>query len=232
MSYPVHDYILEDCMEAIIDYRGKTPIKTQSGVPLVTAKIMKGGRILPYQEYIAEEDYTSWMRRGMPKSGDVLITTEAPLGDVAQISDTHIALAQRIILLRGKPDILDNTYLKYLLLSDDVQGQVHGRSTGTTVIGIKQSELRKVTLSLPPLTVQKKVASVLSSLDDKIELNISMNKVLEEIAQALFKHWFVDFEFPNEEGKPYRSSGGKMVESEMGLIPEGCDCSSVSNILL
>lgn len=216
-----HSYILEDCVEDIIDYRGKSPTKVGSGVPLITAKIIKNGKLLPYNEYISETDYPSWMRRGIPQVGDVILTTEAPLGEVAQITDSHVALAQRVILIRGKPDVLDNTYLKYMFMSNDLQGQLKSRESGTTVIGIKQKELRKLILRLPPLPVQKKIAAILSSLDDKIEINTRMNKVLEETARALFHRWFVEFEFPNDEGKPYKSSGGRMIASEMGEIPEG-----------
>ena len=75
---------LEDCLDALIDYRGKTPEKTEFGVPLVTAKVIKGGRIETPTEFIAPEEYDSWMRRGIPLSGDVVMTTEAPLGEVAQ----------------------------------------------------------------------------------------------------------------------------------------------------
>jgi len=82
----------------------------------------------------------------------------------------------------------------------------------------------------PPLPVQKKIASILSSLDDKIELNTRMNNVLEEIARALFHRWFVEFEFPNAEGKPYKSAGGKMVESEMGRVPEGWKVGTIGEI--
>ena len=105
---------LEDCMDALIDYRGKTPKKTDSGIPLITAKIVKNGRILPVNEYIAADDYEAWMRRGIPQPGDIVMTTEAPLGEVAQLDDRKIALAQRVITLRGKPGLLDNGYLKYL----------------------------------------------------------------------------------------------------------------------
>jgi len=87
---------LEDAMDAIIDYRGKTPKKTDSGIPLITAKIVKNGRINPTQEYIAEADYDAWMQRGIPQKGDVVLTTEAPLGEVAQLNGEKIALAQRI----------------------------------------------------------------------------------------------------------------------------------------
>ncbi len=185
---------LEDCMDAIIDYRGKTPKKTKEGIPLITAKIIKKGRIENISEFIAEDDYDSWMKRGIPKTGDIVMTTEAPLGEVAQLDDRKIALAQRVITLRGKKGLLDNTFLKYLLISQYVQHQLDGRGTGTTVKGIKQSELRQVVLKFPPLPEQKAIAHILGALDDKIELNRQINETLEAMAQALFKSWFVDFD--------------------------------------
>jgi len=185
---------LEDAMDALIDYRGKTPKKTDNGIPLITAKIIKNGRINPTQEYIAESDYDSWMRRGFPKKGDVVLTTEAPLGEVAQLDGKKIALAQRVITLRGKAGLLESDFLLYLLQSNDVQHQLDSRASGTTVKGIKQSELRKVILRFPPLAEQKAIAHVLGALDDKIELNRQMNATLEGMAQALFKSWFVDFD--------------------------------------
>jgi type I restriction enzyme S subunit len=185
---------LEDCMAAIIDYRGKSPEKTTFGVPLVTAKIVKGGRIEKPEEFIAEADFDDWMRRGMPKPGDIVMTTEAPLGEVAQLDYRKVALAQRVITLRGKPDLLDNTFLKFLLQSNPVQEELRSRGTGTTVVGIRQSELRKVSLTLPPLAEQKAIAAVLGALDDKIELNRRMNATLEAMARALFQSWFVDFD--------------------------------------
>ena len=115
-------------MSAIIDYRGKTPRKTAVGVPLITAKIVKGGRIEQPNEFIDPDEYESWMRRGTPQIGDVLLTTEAPLGEVAQLTDDRIALAQRLILLRGRPELLDNTYLKYLLISEPIQSELRGRA--------------------------------------------------------------------------------------------------------
>jgi type I restriction enzyme S subunit len=184
---------LEDCMAAIIDYRGKSPDKTAFGVPLVTAKIVKGGRIEKPEEFIAEADFDDWMRRGMPKPGDIVMTTEAPLGEVAQLDGRKVALAQRVITLRGKPDVLDNTFLKFLLQSNPVQEELRSRGTGTTVVGIRQSELRKVSLTLPPLAEQKAIAAVLGALDDKIELNRRMNATLEAMARALFQSWFIDF---------------------------------------
>ena len=93
---------VEDSMKAIIDYRRKTPRKTPSGVPLITAKIVKDGRIMPPTEFIAAEGYDSWMNRGLPESGDVVMTTEAPLGEIGQIDNRKVALGQRLITLRGQ----------------------------------------------------------------------------------------------------------------------------------
>ena len=86
---------------------------------------------------------------------------------------------------------------------------------------VQNDVLKNTEILLPSLEEQKAIADILSSLDEKIEVNNQMNETLEEMAQALFKRWFVDFEFPNEEGKPYKSSGGEMVESELGMIPKG-----------
>ena len=210
----------EKCVEAamarIIDYRGKTPPKTTSGIPLVTAKIIKGGRLLDVNEFIAEDYYDAWMRRGLPERGDVVITTEAPMGEVAQLPTHRVALAQRVILLRGLPDLLDNTYLKFLLQWRGVQNRLRARESGTTVTGIKQRELRKVLLPLPPLPEQRRIAAVLGALDDKIELNRKMNRTLEEMAQALFKSWFIDFDGHDD-----------LVDSELGPIPRGWEVGTI-----
>jgi len=135
---------IEEATDRLIDYRGKTPPKTDSGVRLITAKVVKGGQILKEPaEFIAEDFYDEWMRRGLPQKLDVLITTEAPLGELAILrSGEKIALAQRIILLRAKPGHVDPVFLFYALQSDFGQGELKARGSGTTVLGIKQSELR------------------------------------------------------------------------------------------
>ena len=215
-----HD-ILENLLDKLIDYRGKTPKKTLSGIPLVTAKIVKNGTINGYTEYIAVEDYDKWMVRGFPKVGDVILTTEAPLGEVALLKEEKVALAQRIVCLRGKDNVLDNTYLKYYLQSGKGQKSLSARESGTTVTGIKQAELRRVDIEYPTYDYQRRIASVLSSLDRKIELNNKINADLEEMAQAIFKNWFVDFE-------PFKD--GKFVDSELGMIPEGWRVGTIGDI--
>jgi len=231
---------LEDCMAAIIDYRGKTPEKTSFGVPLVTAKVIKGGRIETPDEFIAEADYEAWMRRGIPQRGDIVMTTEAPLGEVAQLNGTKIALAQRVITLRGKSDLIDNTFLKFLMQSSAFQEGLKARATGTTVLGIRQSELRKVDLTFPPFHTQRAIAHVLGTLDDLIELNRETNEILEEMARALFKSWFVDFDPVRAklEGRPPAGMDAETAklfpdhfeDSELGQIPRGWEVVTVSDL--
>ena len=182
-------YKMIDVLETLIDYRGKTPRKTTSGVPLITAKIIKNGRIDTPTEFIDGKDYDSWMVRGFPKVGDVVLTTEAPLGEVAQLENANVALAQRVVTLRGKSGILNNTYLKYYFLSNRGRQRLKARETGTTVTGIKQSELKEVLVDVPPFDTQVRIAKVLKSLDDKIEVNRRIKDNLEQQAQALFKSW-------------------------------------------
>jgi len=186
------EYKLEDVVEKFIDYRGKTPEKTLAGIPLITAKIVKNGRIESPNEFISQDNYTKWMRRGYPEINDVVMTTEAPLGEVALLKDKNVALAQRVIVIRGRGSLCDNTFLKYYLQSPFGQEELLGRASGTTVEGIKASELRRIVVSLPPLREQQAIAAVLSSLDDKIDLLHRQNKTLEGIAEALYRHFFVD----------------------------------------
>jgi len=216
------------CLDTLIDYRGKTPEKTTSGIPLITAKVIKGGRIETPNEFIAIDHYDAWMRRGIPECGDVVLTVEAPLGEVAQLGPEKIALAQRVVTLRGKANFLDSTYLLYWLQSEDAQEQLKARATGTTVIGIKQSELRKLTVPIPPMTVQQEVAEILRSLDNRITLLRETNTTLEAIAQALFKSWFVDFD-PVHAKMQGRTPEG-MIEATAALFPDSFEESALGPV--
>ncbi len=182
---------MEDVVDKFIDYRGKTPRKSQLGIPLITAKIVKDGRILEPNEFIAEEDYEEWMTRGYPEINDVVLTTEAPLGEVALIKDKRVALAQRIITLQTKKNLCDPVFLKYYLQGNEGQAALQSRASGSTVEGIKSALLKKMEIYLPPLPEQRAIAAVLSSLDDKIDLLHRQNATLEAMAEALFRQWFV-----------------------------------------
>ena len=156
-----------------VDYRGKTPTKTDSGVFLVTAKNVKDGYI-DYgvsQEYISEDDYEEVMHRGKPEIGDVLITTEAPCGNVAQVNRADIALAQRIIKYRGQSNIVDNTYLKDYLQSPEFQNILNAKSSGGTVKGIKGSILHQQIVKYPKYEEQVKIGQDLNAINNLITLH-------------------------------------------------------------
>ena len=197
-------YKMEDALESLIDYRGKTPQKSDEGIPTLSAKSVKNGYI-DYSEcyYISPEEYKRFMVRGFPKVGDILLTTEAPMGMVARLDRDDVGIAQRLITLRGKEGILDNNYLMYYLQSAIGQHKLAERESGSTVTGIKQAEFRKIEIDVPDIEIQRKIASCLNCIDSKIETNKKINRNLSEQAQALYKSWFIDFE-------PY---GGDMPEN-------------------
>lgn len=185
--------IMEDALDALIDYRGKTPKKSKTGIMTLSAKSVKNNHIDYSQCYfISEDEYEKFMVRGFPKKGDILLTTEAPLGLVARLDRNDVAIAQRLLTLRGKENVLDNDYLLYYLQSPIGQASLKARETGTTVTGIKQAEFRKIEIEIPDYEVQKKVSGILRVIDQKIELNNAINNNLEQQAQALFKEWFID----------------------------------------
>lgn len=227
---------LGEVVSDVIDYRGRSPRKTNEGVPLVTARIVKGGRVLPAEEFISSADFEEWMRRGLPEAGDVVVTTEAPLGQVAQLDGRRVALAQRLILLRGKKNVLDNTYFRYAMQSPIVQEQLMSRATGTTVVGIRQTELRKILVPLPPFREQVSIAQVLRPLDDKFDVNRRMEGTLEEIAHTLFQSWFVDFDpvsgistVPEEVRRLFPD---RLVDSRLGPVPEGWEFGSLAELIM
>ncbi len=176
---------LDEVVSHFIDYRGKTPNKTTSGIPLITAKIVKAGRIQEPTEFISEEDYPIWMTRGYPEINDVVLTTEAPLGEVGLIRDTNVALAQRIITMRCNPNIFDNVLLKYYLMSEVGQYELDSRASGTTVFGIKASVLKKLSLPIPPLEQQKAVVEQLHAIEDKMYANEQQARSLAKLRDTL-----------------------------------------------
>ena len=176
-----------------VDYRGKTPTKTDSGVFLVTAKNVKDGYI-DYgasQEYISEDDYEEVMHRGKPEIGDVLITTEAPCGNVAQVNRADIALAQRIIKYRGQSNIVDNTYLKYYLLSPEFQDILNAKSSGGTVKGIKGSVLHQQEIKYPKYEEQFKIGSYFNNLDHLITLHQRKCDELKKMKKYMLQNMFI-----------------------------------------
>lgn len=182
---------MEDALDALIDYRGKTPAKSESGIQTLSAKSVKNGYIDYSQCYfISKEEYDRFMVRGFPRTGDILLTTEAPMGLVARLDRDDVAIAQRLLTLRGKKDVLDSDYLMYYLQSPKGQAALKARETGTTVTGIKQAEFRKIELELPDYDYQMKVSGIMRAIDKKIELNNAINENLQQQALALFANYY------------------------------------------
>lgn len=218
---------LGDITQLVIDYRGKTPLKlgadwSDSGYRALSAKNIKTGKIVAEDSirFVDETLYKKWMKDEVER-GDILITSEAPFGQIFfWDSDEKIVLSQRLFDVRIKDGICKQ-FVYYYMTTNEYQKELDGRATGTTVIGLRQPELLKTTIKLPSYEVQDKIASILSSLDSKIETNNKINAKLEEMAQALFKSWFVDFE-------PFKD--GEFVDSELGMIPKGWKVGKLSEI--
>lgn len=209
---------LKDITQLVIDYRGKTPLKlggewSDSGYRALSAKNVKTGIIVAEESirYVDEDLYRKWMKDEVQR-GDILITSEAPFGEVFfWNSDEKIVLSQRLFDVRIKDDVCAQ-YVYYYMTSYPFQAELRSRASGTTVLGLKQPELLKAKVVLPDYVTQLRIAAQLSEIDEKIAVNRRICENLEAQAQALFKHWFIDF-------APFKN--GKFVESELGMIPEG-----------
>lgn len=160
------------------------------------------------------------------KKGDVVINSTGT-GTVGRTyyfgySPEQIFADSHVTLVRTNSEVLNPQFLMYQLSTKAYQHFIEGSflAGSTGQVEFNKSKVQQLPILLPTISEQNSIVNILSSLDEKIELNNQMNETLEEMAQALFKRWFVDFEFPNEEGQPYKSSGGEMVESELGMIPD------------
>jgi len=211
-----------DGLSLIIDHRGITPKKLGGnwdsvGIPALSAKNIKNGQIINQAgiRYVSQKLYDRWMREKL-RPGDVLLTSEAPLGELYFLKEKKdYCLSQRLFALRANPNILNPNYLYYFLKSVKGQHELMRRISGTAAQGIRQAELRKVEISAPvDILEQHRIVSALSAFDDKIELNNKISRTLEQTAQAIFKEWFVNFKFFGHEKV-------KMVDSELGKIPVG-----------
>lgn len=167
-----------------VDYRGKTPEKVQDGVFLVTAKNIKDGTI-NYElskEYVRDDQYAEIMSRGRPEIGDLLFTTEAPLGEVANIDRTDIALAQRVIKFRGEVAQLDNYFARYWFMSGPFQDHLKSLATGSTALGIKASKLFELRIALPPLEEQ---VAIRNFLDKRLQALAATEAKITEAIESL-----------------------------------------------
>lgn len=175
-----------------IDYRGKTPTKCDNGIPLITAKNVKNNSFsFEPREYFLPELYESHMTRGRPKVGDVLFTTEAPLGNVCRIPEIEgrFAVGQRIITMQVYNKITE-VYLEQVLQSETFQSKMWKESSGSTVKGIKSRLLEKITIPVPPIELQNKFAEFVSQVDkQKFEIQKSLEE-MKELQESLMNKYF------------------------------------------
>ncbi|QDY45684.1 restriction endonuclease subunit S [Planococcus glaciei] len=171
---------------------------------------------------VSQETYLKWSIRGFLEEGDVILTREAPMGEVGIIRKEkyNLFLGQRLLQLKANKNLITPEFLFYSLQGRELQHQIRmNEGTGSVVSNIRIPILKKMEIYVPDLNEQKRIVDTLKAMDEKIVLNELVIANLEKLIQTLFKRWFVDFEFPNEYGKLYKSSGGKLEESELGLKP-------------
>lgn len=210
---------LKDLCLTITDGSHYSPKAVKNGYPMLTVKDM-GNTDFDFSNcsYIDNEEFEKMKRNGcVPHKGDVVIAKDGSyLKEVFVIQeDRDIAVLSSIGILRPDPTKLDPYYLKYYLSSDYVKYEV-GRKyvSGSALPRIILKNFADIDIPYVPVVEQRKKVAVLKAIDKKISLNNAISSQLESLAKTLYDYWFLQFEFPNEEGKPYKSSGGKMVWCE------------------
>lgn len=209
-----------DCVNKtapVVDY--PTPYKM-----IRTTNVKKGFIDVETVRYVSEETFQSWTRRSQPRFGDVILTREAPVGEVGRCTfddNQNIFLGQRLFQYRPDPQLLDWNYLAFVLQSPLVQNKLHGMSFGATVPHIKVGDAENLEIPCPPLDVQKSIGSLLAAYDDLIEANRRRICLLEESGRLLYREWFINLRFPGFE-----------LEKRTGGIPEGWSRERLDSALL
>jgi type I restriction enzyme S subunit len=205
--------------------RGGNSVYSESGIPLVRSQNIYNCSFSDGGLAFIDEEQADKMKNVLLEQNDVLLNitgdsvarcTKVPKHCVGGRVNQHVAI------IRTDENLLNSDFLKYYLVSSDMQLYMLSLARmGATRAALTKTMIESFEIPIPQINEQKAIAHTLSTFDEKIEVNNQINKTLEAMAQALFKRWFIDFEFPNENGEPYKSSGGEMVESELGLIPKG-----------
>jgi len=214
---------LRDVTTDIVDSEHKSAPESEDGYPYVKTSDIENGRInFDDVSYVDEEAYQEWTRRLTPEPGDIIFTREAPVGRVGLIPEgKEVCLGQRTVLIRPDPEKLDTQYLRYLLLSEDIQQRLKSLSTGSTVDHLNLSDLRSFELPpLPSLQEQKKIGRVLSNFDEKIEANNKILDLLDEISQTIFENKFVNFDSHDE-----------FKQTEIGNVPVDFEIVEVDDLV-
>jgi type I restriction enzyme S subunit len=226
---------LTKAIDKYIDNRGKTvPVTDEpTDIVLIATNCIKEDSLYPVKEkirYVPDDVYKNWFR-AHPLPGDIIIVNKGTPGLVCFVPEkVDFCIAQDMVALRINNEILYNKYLFAFMRSRFFKWQVYSLNVGTTIPHLKKTNFNELLIPKPPVNEQIKIGELYFILSKKIDLLHRQNKKLEAIAQALFKRWFVDFEFPDENGQPYKSSGGKMVPSELGEIPEGWQNGEINEI--
>ena len=197
-------------------------------IPWVRTQEVNFNRIYDAEIKITEDGLNNSSAKWIPENSVIIAMYGATAGKVA-INKIPVTTNQACCNLIINSDKADYRFIYYNILSRF--SNIANMAVGGAQQNLNAGMIKDLPVFLPDLPTQTAIAEILSSLDDKIELNNKINKELENLAQTLFKRWFVDFEFPNENGEPYKSSGGEMVESELGEIPKGWVIYKMSDLL-
>ena len=225
-------YRAEDFCLMVTDGTHDSPKPQAEGLYLITSKHLKPSGIdFSSANRISETDYNKIIQRSKVEQYDILFSMIGTIGNIHRVT-THIVdfAVKNMGIFKMGGDADKSLWMYYWLQSPIAQEYIQSRITGSTQGYLTLGNLRDFPVCVPPLEEQRRIVGILGVIDDKIENNRRINTNLELQAQALYKQWFVDFEFPNEEGEPYKSSGGKMVDSELGPIPEGWSVGTLSDL--
>ncbi|RJG31627.1 restriction endonuclease subunit S [Staphylococcus haemolyticus] len=174
--------------------------------------------------YPVIDTYTKKVTK-LANANDILFSVRAPMGDI-NIAPVDLCIGRGLCAIRS---INNNQEFLFYLLKSKIN-ELESQATGTIFSSVNKKTLENFIVNIPNEKQQKHIGTILSNLDKKIELNQKIIANLEELSQTLFKRWFVDFEFPDENGNPYKSSGGEMVDSELGKIPLNWNVNALKNI--
>ncbi|HEY9865843.1 MAG TPA: restriction endonuclease subunit S [Candidatus Obscuribacterales bacterium] len=192
------------------------------GIPILRVNNIRNGRIITDDILKVSKEIESKYKRTRLKAGDLLVTLVGNLGETAIVKHEYISWnLARAVGLVPLNNTVSNLWVKYCFDIPYIKHCIKAWANTTVQPTLNLKELAQLPIPIPPINEQKSITKVISCLDRKIDNLRRQNQTLEKIAQTLFKHWFIDFEFPNDDGKPYKSSGGAMVASELGDIPAG-----------
>ncbi|MHB8471852.1 MAG: restriction endonuclease subunit S [Gammaproteobacteria bacterium] len=222
MSWPIRP--VNELCELAADCVNKTAptVDYETEFKMIRTTNVKNGFIdLDEVRYVTEEVFEKWTRRSKPRYGDVILTREAPVGEVGRFTsdDDKVFLGQRLFHYRPNPEKLDWNFLAYVLQSPPVQGRFKGMGFGATVDHVRVGDAERLPIPCPPLDVQKKIGDTLSAYDDLIENNRRRIQLLEQAARLLYKEWFVYLRFPGHEHVKVK-----------GGVPEGWEKKPLSEI--